>query len=273
MSWDIYQVDSFSDQVFGGNPAAVVPLQQWLSDELLQAIAGENNLSETAFFVREGEGFGLRWFTPQKEVALCGHATLAAAHVLFNHGDYISESCEQLVFQTLSGPLVVVKSALANGEQHLVMDFPAQPAVAKALPAAIAEALGATPQYSSMANNWLLRYASESEIKALSPDFSRLLAVSDRNVIVTAPGEDCDFVSRFFAPHVGINEDPVTGSAHCTLIPYWAQQLGKQQLLAEQVSKRGGVLQCRLEGKRVKIAGQCRTFMQGRLLLDEVDFK
>ena len=256
---ELYQIDSFTEQLFCGNPAAVVPLDSWLPDDLMQSIALENNLSETAFFVAEGDGYHLRWFTPTDEMDLCGHATLAAAYVLFHHLNY---GGDQVRFSTLSGDLVVSRDPAG-----LLMDFPSRPVTEQSLPDEIINALGAKPIWSGAGKNWLLLYETEQQVKALAPDFAQLLTVSDKNIIVTAISEEKgrdDFVSRFFAPHVGINEDPVTGSAHCSLIPFWAGRLGLNQLRARQVSARGGELVCTLDGDRVKMAGQCVTYMRGQ---------
>jgi predicted PhzF superfamily epimerase YddE/YHI9 len=259
MTLDFYQIDSFSDRCFGGNPAAVVPLAQWLPDDVMQAVAQENNLSETAFFVPVGDGFRLRWFTPTSEVELCGHATLASAYVLYELLDYDRPSVS---FQTLSGELTV-----RRGDDGFAMDLPALQLTERPAPPALAEALGAAPRWSGRGKFWLLEYACEADIIALAPDFASLRLACDRNVIVTAAGEHYDFVSRFFAPHVGINEDPVTGSAHCSLTPYWAKRLGKSRLKAKQVSPRGGELECELLGDRVRITGQCVTYLQGKISL------
>lgn len=257
MKYDQYQVSAFTSRQFGGNPAAVVPLQQWLATETMQLIAAENNLSETAFYVAEGEGYGLRWFTPQVEVDLCGHATLATAHVLFNE---LNTSADELRFQTRSGELRVTR----RGE-HIQMDFPAYEVVDAALDTAICKALGGSAGAAHESSFWLYRFDTEAQVRALTPDFRALLAASDRPVIATAPGDDVDFVSRFFGPQVGIDEDPVTGSAHCALVPLWAQLLDKQQLSALQVSDRVGELDCELDGERVVMRGQGLTFLRGQI--------
>ncbi len=248
-----YQVDAFAERVFEGNPAAVCPLERWLDDGLLQAIANENNLSETAFFVPSEEGFQLRWFTPVAEVELCGHATLASAHVLF---DILGHSGKQITFQTRSGALVVEsKGGL------LAMDFPAQPPVATPIPDALVAGLGRVPQEVWAANDYMAIFEDEDAVRAIAPDFAKLQALDLRGVIVTAPGTDVDFVSRFFAPKIGVPEDPVTGSAHCELTPYWARRLGKTRFEARQVSPRGGRLSCQLQGRRVILSGKAVTFM------------
>lgn len=253
----IYQVDAFSSGVFSGNPAAICPLQNWLPDETLQAIAAENNLSETAYFVRNGDGFHLRWFTPGCEVDLCGHATLASAYVLFHE---LGEKGELLRFHTKSGELRVKRDG-----DLLALDFPARPPVEVGRNDELLEALGGNAQKVLGARDYLVRYATEEEVRALAPNMEKVAAMDRFAVIVTAPGNDCDFVSRFFAPAKGVPEDPVTGSAHCTLIPYWAQQLGKTTLHARQVGRRGGELFCKLNGDRVEIAGRGALFLRGTI--------
>lgn len=262
----IFQVDAFTGRLFGGNPAAVCPLDEWLDDRLLQDIAMENNLSETAFFVPHGEGFRLRWFTPTTEVSLCGHATLASAHVLWNH---LGSSAEVVRFETRSGPVSVQRR---NG--RMALDFPALPAIPCEVPAALPEGLGKAPQKVLRARespdsfNFLAIYASEDEVRSLRPDFRKLATLKDHGVIVSSRAADAsqaDFVSRFFCPDFGIDEDPVTGSIHCTLTPYWAEQLGKKKLEARQVSARVGELSCELRGDRVGIVGQAVTYLQGSI--------
>ena len=253
----IYQVDAFADIPFSGNPAAVCPLTEWLPDAQLQAIASENNLSETAYFVRNGDGFELRWFTPGCEVDLCGHATLASAYVLFSE---LGEPGELLRFHTKSGELRVRRQG-----ELLVLDFPSRPPQPMAANPSLAAALGGKPVEILAARDYLVRYGSADEVLALRPDMHALMKIDRFAVIVTAPGSDCDFVSRFFAPAKGVPEDSVTGSAHCTLIPYWADKLGKSTLHARQVSPRGGELFCKLKGDRVEIAGRARLFLRGTL--------
>lgn len=256
-----YQVDAFATRVFEGNPAAVCPLERWLDDGLLQAIANENNLSETAFFVPSEDGFQLRWFTPLAEVDLCGHATLAAAHILF---DILGYSGRQITFQTRSGALVVEsKGGL------LTMDFPAQPPVAKCIPDALVAGLSRVPQEVWAASDYMAVFEDEDAVRAIAPDFAKLQALDLRGVIVTAPGKDVDFVSRFFAPKIGVPEDPVTGSAHCELTPYWARRLGKTNFEARQVSPRGGRLSCQLQGSRVILSGKAVTFMVAEIDLGD----
>lgn len=257
MQIPIYQVDAFSNRVFSGNPAAVCPLGQWLPDAQLQAIAMENNLSETAFFVRNGDRFDLRWMTPQTEVDLCGHATLASAFVIFQYLDPMRAS---VVFETKSGELVVNRRG-----DLLAMDFPSRPPKVVTPHAMLREALGGQPREILAARDYLVVYDTEDEVRNLKPDMEKLAAVDRFAVIVTAPGKEADFVSRFFAPAQGVPEDPVTGSAHCTLTPYWSARLGKNELHALQVSRRGGELWCEDRGDRVTIAGHAVLYMQGRI--------
>ena len=251
-----FHVDAFTSGIFGGNPAGVCRLERWLPDEVLQRIARENNLSETAFYVRkEDGGYDLRWFTPETEVDLCGHATLATAHVLWKHS---GEVLETLAFATKSGPLTVKREG-----ERLALDFPARPAQPAKMPADAAQAFSAEPLSCSKARDYLFEFRDEDEVRQLKPDFARLMGWEGLGVIVTAPGREVDFVSRFFAPKAGLNEDPVTGSSHCTLIPFWAERLGKNVLQARQVSARGGELFCEMLGDRVKIAGQAVTYLRG----------
>jgi predicted PhzF superfamily epimerase YddE/YHI9 len=251
----IYQVDAFTNRLFGGNPAAVCPLESWLDDRILQAIAIENNLSETAFFVPREDRYHLRWFTPAAEIDLCGHATLASAFIVFQ---YLKPGLELVRFATLSGELVVRRD---NG--RLAMDFPSRPPQ-PCENGAVGDALGGFPRELLAARDYLAVFDTEMEVRALEPDF-RKLAKLDRMMIVTAPGEHVDFVSRFFAPGQGIDEDPVTGSSHCTLIPYWARRLGKSSLHAWQVSRRGGELFCTDNGPRVSIAGEAVMYLEGSI--------
>ncbi|MFQ5503825.1 MAG: PhzF family phenazine biosynthesis protein [Planctomycetota bacterium] len=256
----IYQVDAFSDKLFGGNPAAVCILQEWLKEKDMQAIAAENNLSETAFLVDRGEHFDLRWFTPLAEVDLCGHATLASAFVLFWHERHPGR---EIRFATRSGWLGV--------ERHgdlLALDLPSLPATECEAPAALLEVLGQEPsELLSSRNGYLAVFATEEDVKRLDPDLTKCLALDLPFLLVTAPSAAVDFVSRFFAPGVGVPEDPVTGSAHCTLAPYWAKRLGKTRLSAQQVSRRGGVLDCEDLGDRVRIAGRCVPYLEGWISL------
>lgn len=255
MKIPIYQIDAFTSRVFAGNPAAVCPLEAWLDDGMMQAIAMENNLSETAFFVPVDEGYHIRWFTPAAEVDLCGHATLASAYTLFTH---IEPSRDKVTFRSRSGPLTVTKQG-----DLLSMDFPAQPPSPCEPPEPLVKALGAKPIAVLRSEDYFVLFPSERDVKGLHPDMGLLGKVDLRGVIVTAKGDEVDFVSRFFAPKYGVNEDPVTGSAHCALIPYWSAKLGKKDLLAHQVSKRGGELFCRDGGTRVAIAGRAVSYMEG----------
>ncbi|HEY2846534.1 MAG TPA: PhzF family phenazine biosynthesis protein, partial [Pyrinomonadaceae bacterium] len=238
MKLDIYQVDAFTREAFHGNPAAVVPLDKWLDSETMLAIAAENNLAETAFFVRKGDGYELKWFTPTVEMDLCGHATLASAFVLWNE---LGFEGDEIAFETRSGTLKVVR----DGEL-MVLDFPSRPAEETDIPDGLVEALGDAPQKVLKSRDYLAVYNTESEVVALRPVFKAIKDLGVHAVIVTAPGDQSDFVLRFFAPSVGVDEDPVTGSAHCTLIPYWAEQLEKNDLYARQVSQRGGEIFCEL---------------------------
>jgi len=254
----IYQVDAFSNAVFGGNPAAVCPLTDWLPDATLQAIAAENNLAETAYFLPEGADYRLRWFTPTTEVDLCGHATLATAHVLKS---FLAPDADEYRFHTRSGLLTV-----RCGDRGYVMDFPAIPATpAPEKLAELAAALGAEPQEAFQAMDCMAVFAGEAEIQALAPDMAKIAAVDTRGIIATAPGDSVDFVSRFFAPQSGIPEDPVTGSAHSMLTPFWAARLGKDRLTARQISPRGGDLTLEARGERVTIAGQAVLYLQGKI--------
>jgi PhzF family phenazine biosynthesis protein len=260
MKLRLYQIDAFASRPFTGNPAAVVPLDRWLSDSTLQAIASENNLSETAFFVGEKGYFHIRWMTPTDEVDLCGHATLAAAWVVFNE---VERGRREVHFRSQSGPLRVT----AEGER-LALDFPSRPPeAAEGAATDLAGALGARPGAVLSSRDYLAVFETEDEVRALRPDMARVAALDRLGVIATAPGRDCDFVSRFFAPGVGVAEDPVTGSAHCTLVPYWARRLGRARLFARQVSPRGGELWCEDRGDRVEIAGRCTRYLEGTIEL------
>lgn len=264
MDIPLFVVDAFSNRAFGGNPAAICPLTAWLEDDLMQAIAAENNLSETAFLVPAGNGYGLRWFTPKVEVDLCGHATLASAFVLSLDERTARDSYR---FQTRSGELGVSRDG-----DWFYLDFPVRPLEAPddpaGLAARVADACAVAPaKVTVSAGNCLAQFDNEAIVRALDPDLGKILALDYKGLIVTAPGKDCDFVSRFFAPRVGINEDPVTGSIHCSLIPYWHRITGKQELRARQVSARGGELRCRIAGERVVIGGQARLFSTGKIVL------
>ena len=262
MKLPLYQIDAFTDRLFAGNPAAVCPLDTWLDDAAMQAIAAENNLAETAFFVPEGAGYHLRWFTPVAEVDLCGHATLAAAFVVFR---YLHPEWSSVTFASRSGPLTVTREG-----ELLTLDFPAYP-VTEPLPVEetreLAAALDAEPLEVRPGVDLLAVFATEAEVRTLRPDMERLRRIKTRGVIATAAGEEVDFVSRFFAPAFGIPEDPVTGSAHCALTPYWAPRLGKELLRAWQVSPRGGELTCELAGERVRISGSAVLYLEGQVHL------
>jgi len=257
MSIPYYQVDTFTNKLFAGNPAGVCLLANWLDDQLLQAIASENNLAETAFVVQRDSSFDLRWFTPKMEVDLCGHATLAPAHVIFKHLGYREPI---LRFQTRSGELTVTRKG-----DLLELDFPSRPAEQCDTPTLLEQGLGIAPSYTAKARDYLAVFDSERIVREIDPDMNALMQLDSLGVIVTAPGNDCDFVSRFFAPRAGVPEDPVTGSAHCTLIPYWSSRLGQTQLHAQQVSWRTGELFCQDRGDRVGIAGRAKTYATGFL--------
>jgi PhzF family phenazine biosynthesis protein len=259
MKIPLYQIDAFSNHIFSGNPAAVCPLKEWLEDSLLQAIAQENNLSETAFFVPEGNGYHIRWFTPVAEVDLCGHATLATAFVIFN---YFDTSSSHVSFHSKSGRLYVVKE-----EELLSMDFPSQPPELCEAPKELLDGIGKEPLEVLCSEDYVAVFSSENDIIELNPDMAILKKLDLRGVIVTAQGKNVDFVSRFFAPKFGVNEDPVTGSAHCALTPYWANKLNKKDLHAHQVSQRGGELFCKDCGNRVIISGRAVQFMEGSITL------
>ena len=264
----IYQLDAFTDQLFSGNPAAVVPLtgqNEWLPDARMQAIAAENNLAETAFYIRTETGYHIRWFTPTVEVDLCGHATLATGYVIFFLEEQPAET--QITFDSRSGPLTVCR----EDDGWLVLDFPADVLQRAAVhPPALAAGLkGPKPlEIHKGKTDFMVVYATQADIESLVPDFRELATIPARGVIVTAPGEDVDFVSRFFAPQAGVDEDPVTGSAHTTLIPYWSEKLAKLELTARQLSARGGYLRCKLNSdqNRVDIAGQVQLYLTGSLI-------
>jgi PhzF family phenazine biosynthesis protein len=253
----LYHVDAFSDKAFGGNPAAVCPLPSWIDDGLMRSIAAENNLVLTAFFTPTPRGYHIRWFTPTVELELCGHATLASAHVVFEHLDRDSQSVS---FESKGGVLRVDRLA-----DMLELNFPTLPATRIAELPALASALGATPLETWRAKSLLAVFGSERHVRALNPDFEAIRQLDAFGLIATAPGDDVDFVSRFFAPKVGVPEDSVTGSSHCTLTPYWASRLGKSSLNARQISARGGELWCRLAGDRVKIAGHVKPYLSGTI--------
>jgi PhzF family phenazine biosynthesis protein len=257
MKLTIYQVDAFTKEVFKGNPAAVCPLEEWLDADLMQRIALENNLSETAFFVKKEDIYELRWFTPTFEIDLCGHATLASAFVIF---EILGSEEQVLNFQTKSGLLTVER----DGDQF-ILDFPSRPPVPCETPDGLVEAIGKQPECLMRSRDYFLVFDSEQEVASIKPNFTALLKIPTHAVIVTAKGDDSDFVSRCFAPEVGVFEDPVTGSTHCTLIPYWAEKLGKDKLFARQISARGGELFCEYKGDRVKIGGNAVLYMKGEI--------
>jgi PhzF family phenazine biosynthesis protein len=258
MKIPLYQIDAFTGKVFGGNPAAVCPLDAWMPDATMQSIGLENNLSETAFIVPSNGQYAIRWFTPAVEVALCGHATLASAYAVFN---ILEPSRTSVTFSSKSGPLSVSRQ-----DETLVMDFPAVPAVRSEPPPGLIDALGAKPEAVFKGTDYMAVFGSEAEIRALKPDTARLAEIEDvRAFICTAPGREADFVSRFFAPKQGIPEDPVTGSAHCMLIPYWSKRLDRNPLRALQLSKRGGELFCEDRGDRVNIAGRAVLYLEGAI--------
>jgi predicted PhzF superfamily epimerase YddE/YHI9 len=255
----LYQIDAFAGRPFAGNPAAVCPLDAWLPEDVMQAIAAENNLSETAFFVPEGEGYRLRWFTPTVEVDLCGHATLASGYVVFR---WLQPERASITFQTeKAGALTVARDG-----DLLALDFPSRPLLPCAMSEPLVAALGRRPAALFAARDYLAVYDTADDVAALSPDLAAVAALDKFAVIVTAPGTGgIDFVSRFFAPARGVDEDPVTGSAHCTLIPYWATRFGKNRLEARQLSRRGGALSCAFNGDRVSIAGRASPYLEGTI--------
>jgi PhzF family phenazine biosynthesis protein len=252
-----YHIDTFTGRIFSGNPAGVCFLNAWVEDTILQSIAVENNLPETAFLVRSGNHYELRWFTPRVEIDLCGHGTLASAFAVF---EYVNPDARRLDFQTKSGRLSVERQG-----ELLIMDFPSRKPVPCQPPDKIEEILGIPPSRTLRARDLLVVYEEEEQVRRLKPDMARVAALDCFAVIVTAPGENSDFVSRFFAPGAGIPEDPVTGSAHCTLIPYWSERLGKKELYALQLSERGGELFCADRGERVAIGGRAVTYMSGTI--------
>ena len=261
MELDIYQVDAFADGIFTGNPAAVIPLFEWLSDDLMRKIAMENNLSETAFFVRKGEYFELRWFTPEEEIDLCGHATLASAYVLYEYLDYTDPV---VVFETKSGRLFV------DREDGLYsMDFPAWEYREIEVTERVSQALGARPAELYMGKRDMMAvFETEAEVRGLCPDFRLVAQLAGLGLICTSPSQDYDFVSRFFVSELSIPEDPVTGSAHTMLVPFWAERLGKDVLRAYQASSRGGLLECENSGGgRVRISGYAVTYLTGTIHL------
>ncbi len=260
MTLRLLQIDTFTESVLGGNPAAVCPLDAWLDDRTMQAIAAENNLSETAFFVPEGEGYRLRWFTPNVEVDLCGHATLAAGFVVFEE---LRPGSERVAFETKSGRLTVTRQGT-----DLVMDFPAQPAAPVRPPAPLASALGASPIDVLAGADYVAVFEKAAEVAGLRPDSGLLMQLDRRGVVATAPGEDADYVLRFFAPKNAVPEDPVTGNVQTALAPYWADRLGKRRLTVRQLSARGGTMVCEHHGERISIAGRAVRYMDARISID-----
>ena len=264
MKLTIYQVDAFAEKAFTGNPAAIIPLDSWLEDQTMQSIAEENNLSETAFIVATDNGYHIRWLTPSCEVDLCGHATLAAAYVVIQ---CLQETRNPICFNSKSGELFVSHKIDANKKTILTLDFPASEYEEVETPQALIQGLGKTPIKTYAAADYLAIFSSEEEILQLTPNFTQLQELDRRGIIASAPGKDVDFVSRFFAPNAGINEDPVTGSAHCLLTPYWANRLDRTQLSAKQRSARGGSLTCALQGNRVLLSGYATLYMKGEITI------
>nr|WP_320118584.1 PhzF family phenazine biosynthesis protein [uncultured Marinifilum sp.] len=257
-----YHIDAFTDKLFGGNPACVIPLSKWLSDEILLNITKENNLAETVFFVPVGDKFHIRWFTPEIEMDLCGHATLAAAHVIKKHLNYKGNVIR---FGSESGELFVICA-----QDKYILDFPARIPLISELPTIISASLNIQPKEIYKARDYVLIYESEEEILTLCPDKNKLekIDLGQGGIVCTAKGNNVDFVSRFFTPGASIFEDPVTGSAHCSLIPFWSKRLFKDELLAHQLSSRKGVLYCKNKGERVEIAGSALTYSVGEIYLD-----
>ncbi|MDA8095333.1 MAG: PhzF family phenazine biosynthesis protein [Betaproteobacteria bacterium] len=256
----VYQIDAFAERVFEGNPAAVCPLSGWLDNAVMQSIAAQNNLSETAFFVQTApDGADLRWFTPRAEVNLCGHATLASAYVWFEH---LGHAGPEVTFHTRSGALRVRRAA-----QGLQMDFPAVLTTPCETLATLGSVLGAAPRQVLRGMDLVAVFDDEQQIRALSPDFAAIACLDARGVVVTAPGQGCDFVSRCFYPALGVDEDPVTGSAHCALAPYWARRLGRDRLSARQLSRRGGTVHCEVRGERVLLEGGAVDYLKGEIIL------
>lgn len=260
MEISLYQIDAFASKLFEGNPAAVCPLEAWLPDEIMQSIAAENNLSETAFFVPKGNGYHIRWFTPASEVNLCGHATLATAYVLFNILGYRKEKVE---FDSKSGILAVTKD-----HEWLIMDFPAQPPVACEIPKEIIAAFDIAPIECLKSEDFIVVFEHEIDIEAANPDFGQLKKLDLRGVIITAKSTRYDFVARFFAPKYGIPEDPVTGSAYTQLAPYWASKMGAKRFSVKQVSSRGGELTCEIVDDRVFISGKAIKYLEGKINIE-----
>lgn len=260
MKLALYQVDAFANKVFEGNPAAICPLDEWLSGDVMQSIALENNLSETAFFVKTNDGYHIRWFTPASEVDLCGHATLASAYVIFNLLGYKDK---EISFDSKSGILKV-----AQNDEWLEMDFPSQAPVECDIPESIIKAFSVEPIECLKAEDYIVVFDNEETILNEEPELSELAKLDLRGVTITAASNEYDFVNRFFGPKVGIDEDPVTGSAFTQLVPYWSDKLNKEELSVKQVSKRGGEARCTLSGDRVKISGKVALYMMGTIDID-----
>lgn len=262
MKYKLYQVDAFTDKLFGGNPAAVCPLNKWLNDDILQKIAMENNLAETVFYVKQDNQYQIRWFTPKVEVDLCGHATLAAAFVLFNYENHFGESID--FYSPRSGKLIVRRYS-----DWLTLDFPVDELHNTPISSEIVSCFDKKPLEAYKGKtDYMLVYEKESDIRDIQPQFEAISALKARGVIITAKGENVDFVSRFFAPQSGIIEDPVTGSAHTTLIPYWSKKMNKIEMSAIQLSERKGYLQCKFSGNRVEISGQAKLYLSGEISME-----
>ncbi len=260
MKIELYQIDAFTDSVFSGNPAAVCPLEAWPGDALLQNIAAENNLAETAYFVKSPEGFRIRWFTPMAEVDLCGHATLASAYVLFN---FLGHNSDSIAFQSRSGILKVTRTG-----EWLTLNFPADKLQPVDVKDEMKSLVGMVPvQAYRGSTDLMIVFENYSQVQTAIPDLRSIASLKGRGLIITAPGNDTDFVSRFFAPQVGVNEDPVTGSAHTTLVPFWSKKLGRDDLTARQLSKRSGYLKCKMLGDRVEMSGRGAFYMKGLIEL------
>ena len=258
MNLPLYQIDAFTDKLFGGNPAAVVPLDKWLDDKLLQQIAAENNLAETAFFVKKENGYHLRWFTPENEVNLCGHATVASAYVLYNSLNY---SGEEISFESMSGILTVKKT----GDMY-TLNFPAYDLKPVEATNDVLSAIGKMPTETlQMNNDLMLVYHDQASVEMIKPDFGKMKQCAARAILVTAPSDEADFVYRFFAPKMGIDEDPATGSAQCSLIPYWSKRLNKASMNSIQLSKRRGILKGELKGDRLEISGNAVLYLKGEI--------
>jgi PhzF family phenazine biosynthesis protein len=262
MEIPLYQIDAFASRLFEGNPAAVCPLGGWLPDDMMQSIATENNLSETAFFVPEGDGYHIRWFTPASEVDLCGHATLASAYVLFA---VLGCKADRIAFDSRSGTLTVTRDG-----QWLVMDFPAQPPVPCDVPKEIVAAFHTPPVGCLKSEDYMVVFQGERHIASANPDFEQLKELDLRGVIITAPSNRYDFVTRFFAPKLGVPEDPVTGSAYTQLAPYWASRIGSRKFSAKQLSPRGGEVTCEVVEDRVLISGKAVTYLEGKITIDDI---